>query len=345
LVRILLFSVFAIPSGADSYGKIRIFVENNYEIPDDCFVPDRKKIPAYATIRNMIGGVLADSLENAFGRHGRKLAEETEGKTFVASDGKVSRGSSDHSDDKEAVRCPGAFVTDGRIIIARREIGAKTNEIPAARESVMKLGSENKIFASDATHCREKTPEIAKETGNEAIVRAKGNQKTLPHDRIKTAEIMTASDSYAESAEKTRNRTEIGKTEAYEDMILTDSEKRNHISPIVKIGRKREIFDTKRKQRKKTDGISYHIPTTLPGADEFRKGIGGHRGMENPDRYVGDAGMNEDGPRIGDNPHIFSKLGSFAPSIMRTNNVRNIARELFRNRTDIANIFNYRGAI
>ncbi len=100
-------------------------------------------------------------------------------------------------------------------------------------------------------HCQEKTLKTAKETGNDVIVQVKGNQKTLLNDCIKTTETVTVSDSYKGPAEKTRNRTESRKTEVYEDMIITGSEKRNDVSVIVKIERKREIFDTKRTMEKK----------------------------------------------------------------------------------------------
>ncbi len=92
-------------------------------------------------------------------------------------------------------------------------------------------------------------------------------------------------------------------------------------------------------QWKKNDEISYYISTTVLTAEKFCKGIRGHRGTENPGHCVRDVCMNEDGSRIRDNPHIFSRLRSFALNIMRANNVQNIAQELFRNCMDIANIF------
>jgi predicted transposase YbfD/YdcC len=293
LVHILLFSVFAVLSGADSYRKIHIFTETHYEFLNDCFGLNWKKIPAHTAVRNIIRGVSAASPENAFEKYSQKLAEGTEG-TFIAFDGKVLRGSFDHFKDKKAAQCLSAFMTDSRIIIAHREIEAKTNEIPAAQELIMKLGLKNKIFTFDAMHCREKTLKTAKESGNEAIVQVKGNQKTLLNDCIKTSETMTASDSYEEPAEKTRNRTESRKTEVYEDMIVTDSEKRGCISAIVKAERKREIFDTKTGQWKKTDEISYYVSTAVLSANEFCKGIRGHRGIENSDHCVRDVSMNED---------------------------------------------------
>jgi len=134
LVHILLFSIFAVLSGADSYRKIHSFTETRYEVLNDIFDLNWKKIPAYTTVRNIICGVSADSLENAFGKHSIHISENTEKISFIAFDGKVLRGSFGHFNDKKAVQCLSAFMTDSRVIIAHREIEAKTNEIPAAQE-------------------------------------------------------------------------------------------------------------------------------------------------------------------------------------------------------------------
>jgi predicted transposase YbfD/YdcC len=343
LVHILIFSVFAVLSGADSYRKIHSFTDSRYELLNDIFGLNWKRMPAYTTVRNIIRGVSAESLENAFGEHSLQLAEDTDEISFAAFDGKVLRGSFDRFKDRKAVQCLSAFMTDSKIIIAHREIEEKTNEIPAAQELIAKLNLKGKIFTFDAMHCQEKTPEAAKESGNDAAVRVKANQKTLLNDCVKTAGTMPASDSYKELTDKTRNRTESRKAEVYEDIILSDSEKWKNVRAVVKIEREREIFDAKTKEWKTSDEISYYISTTILSAEEFCRGIRGHWEIENSDHYVRDVSMNEDSSRIRDNPHIFSRLRSFALNIMRANKVKNIARELFRNCMNIGNIFSYKG--
>lgn len=345
LVHVLVFSIFAVLSGANSYRSIHTFIDVHYELLNDNFNLNWKKIPAYTTVRNIIKGVSTDSLENAFGEHSLQLTEETEKISFIAFDGKVLRGSFDHLNDKKAAQCLSAFMTDNKIIIAHKEIEEKTNEIPAAQELIMKLGLENKIFTFDAMHCQEKTLKAAKESGNDAIIQVKANQKTLLNDCEKTAETKQAFDSYKEPPDKVRNRIESRKVEVYDDIILTDSEKWKNVRSIVKIEREREVFDTKTKQWKTTDEISYYISTTILSAEKFCKGIRGHWGIENSDHHVRDVSMKEDSSRIRDNPHIFSKFRSFALNIMRANNVKNVAQELFRNCMNITNIFNYKGVM
>ncbi len=343
LVHILFFSVSAILSGANSYRKIHTFIDVHYEPLNNFFGLGWKRIPAYTTVRNIIKGVSTASLENAFRKHSSKLMEETGNLSFISFDGKVLRGSFDHFNDQKAVQCLSAFLTDSKIIIAHREIDVKSNEIPAAKELIIQLGLENKIFTFDAMHCQEKTLKAAKKSGNDAIVQVKKNQKTLLNDCIKTSETVQASDSYKEPAEKSRNRIESRKVDVYEDMIITDTDKWNDVRAIVKVEREREVFDTKTKQWNTTGEVSYYVSTTVLNANEFCKGIRGHWGIENSNHYVRDVSMNEDHSQIRNNPHIFAKLRSFALNIMRANKVVNVAQELFRNCMNIKNLYNYKG--
>ena len=124
-------------------------------------------------------------------------------------------------------------------------------------------------------------------------------------------------------------------------MIISDACKWQEIMAIVKVERQREVFDTKKKQWNITDEISYYVSTTSLSAEVFCKGIREHWGIENSDHHVRDVSMNEDHSRIRKNPHIFSKLRSFALNIMRANKVGNIAQELFKNCMNIANLYNY----
>jgi predicted transposase YbfD/YdcC len=109
------------------------------------------------------------------------------------------------------------------------------------------------------------------------------------------------------------------------------------------VERKREIFDTKKKQWKNTDETVYYISTILLSAEEFCKAVRNHRGIENGNHHVRDVSMNEDKSRIRNNPGIFARLKSFALNILRVNKVKNIADELYYNCICIGNIFSYYG--
>ncbi len=63
LGNILLFSMFAILSGATSYRKIHSFIKLRYPILQKRFQLNWKKVPAYSAIRKIIQGVSASELE------------------------------------------------------------------------------------------------------------------------------------------------------------------------------------------------------------------------------------------------------------------------------------------
>ena len=157
---ILLFSIFAVMSGAESYRKIHAFIKEHYSTLDEFFELNWKKKPAYTTIRNIIQGVSSVELENCFREHAEQLSGTIDGKRFIAFDGKVLRGSFDHFNDQKAVQILSAFLTGNNLILAHEEIEAKTNEIPSAQEMIGKLGLSNCIFTYDAVNCQKKTLEV-----------------------------------------------------------------------------------------------------------------------------------------------------------------------------------------
>jgi hypothetical protein len=157
LGHILLFSVFAILSGAKSYREIHAFIKERYRNTlKDKFKLSWKRLPAYTTIRNIIQGVSSESLEECFREYGSELAGSAGGKRFMSFDGKVLRGSFDNFQDRKAIQILSVFLSDDDIILAHEEIPDKTNEIPTAQELIVNLGMENCVFTFDALHCQKK---------------------------------------------------------------------------------------------------------------------------------------------------------------------------------------------
>jgi len=345
LGHILLFTIFAILSGATSYRKVHVFIEAHYEVLDEIFDLDCKRLPAYTTIRAIIQGTSPAEIEEGFRQYSDFLANSDGEKRFVALDGKVLRGSFDHFQDQKAVQILSAFLTDSHIILAHEEIAEKTNEIPTAQELIRRTGLSGCIFTFDAIHCQEKTLEAAKETHNDVAVQVKGNQKTLFNDCKTTAETTPPNDVYQESVTKARNRIESRKVEVFTNVIISDEKKWRLVGAIVKVERRRQVFDTRTKGWKQGDETSLYIATTVLSAEVFCQAIRNHWGIENRDHHVRDVTMDEDRSRIRTNPHIFAKLRSFALNILRANNVENVSLELFNNCMNLNNILNYVGVM
>lgn len=156
--HILLFSIFAMLCGADSYRKIASFIEYKYPLLNRKFNLNWKKIPAYTTIRNIIKSVSSEELEKTFREYNLELLDK--GKKLenrvIAFDGKVLRGSFDNFKDKGALQVLSAFLTEEKIILAHKDIPDKTSEIAAVIELMDELKIKNYTFTADALHCQKK---------------------------------------------------------------------------------------------------------------------------------------------------------------------------------------------
>jgi hypothetical protein len=156
LGHILLFTILAILSGADSYRKVQRFIVAHYDRLNEKFDLNWKRMPAHTTIREIIQGTSGPELEDSFRQYSQEMADSDEDKQFIGLDGKVLRGSFDHFKDHKAVQILSAFLSDSHIILAHEEIAAKTNEIPTAQRLMEELGLSGYIFTLDALHCQKK---------------------------------------------------------------------------------------------------------------------------------------------------------------------------------------------
>ena len=154
LGHILLFTILAVLSGADSYRKVQKFIVTHYDRLKDIFDLKWKRMPAYTTIRDIIQGTSGTELEQSFRQYSQVLAESDAEKRFIGCDGKVLRGSFDHFKDQPAIQILSAFVSDSQMILAHEQIATKTNEIPTAPALMEALGLSGYIFTFDALHCQ-----------------------------------------------------------------------------------------------------------------------------------------------------------------------------------------------
>ncbi len=156
LGHILLFSIFAILSGADSYRKLHTFIVGRYSVLNETFQLDWKRLPAYTTIRNIIQGVSSSELEEQFRAYSATLSGDPSQQRAIAFDGKVLRGSFDRFQDQNAIQILSAFLVGNDMILAHEDIANKTNEIPTAQALIKDLGLSHCLFTFDAMHCQKK---------------------------------------------------------------------------------------------------------------------------------------------------------------------------------------------
>lgn len=166
LAYVLLFSILAIVTGANSYRGIHTFMETHRTRLNTAFGLSWKRAPAYTAIRYILRGLAAEAIEQAFRRHAELLQtvnnaaqgpDTKPAKTkrhVIAIDGKALRHSFDNFNDRKAAQLLSAFSTGSALILAHVEIDAKSNEIPAAQKLLSELNLDGRVVTLDAMHCQ-----------------------------------------------------------------------------------------------------------------------------------------------------------------------------------------------
>jgi hypothetical protein len=158
LPHVLLFSILAIVSGANSYRGIRTFIKVHRRKLNKAFKISWKRPPAHTAIRYILQGLSAEEVEKAFREHATNLNLAVAGSSVrvVAFDGKTLKGSFDNFNDAKAKQVLSAFAVDTALVLAHIEIDEKSNEIPAVQKLLEELDVAGHIVTCDAMHCQKK---------------------------------------------------------------------------------------------------------------------------------------------------------------------------------------------
>ena len=174
-------------------------------------------------------------------------------------------------------------------------------------------------------------------------MQVKGNQEQLYRDCEHNINSRKVFDKYTEPLVKAKGRIEQRTTEVFEDNLsICDKAFKSCISQIIKVSRRREVFNTKTKKYKNTSEISLYISTIPLKAKDYACIIRGHCSIENSNHHIKDERLCEDKSRIREKPENMAIVRSFALNLMRDNGAKNISLELFRNLADFDNIKKYR---
>src|SRR4029077_6997077 len=103
LPHVLLFSILAIVSGANSYRGIRTFIKVHRQKLNKAFKIGWRRPPPHTPIRTILQGLKAADVEQAFREHAAalNLAAGAGGVRVVAFDGKALKGSFDSFNDAQ----------------------------------------------------------------------------------------------------------------------------------------------------------------------------------------------------------------------------------------------------
>ena len=136
LPHMILFSILAIASGADSYRKMGIFIKENFEILQKHFGTKWKRAPSYNSIRHAISKLDQKEIEKIFRKYSKEIAKlEKENLNVVSLDGKALRRSFDNVADKKFKQILSVFSVKNNIILAHEKIGISKENISKRNRS------------------------------------------------------------------------------------------------------------------------------------------------------------------------------------------------------------------
>jgi hypothetical protein len=158
LPHVLLFSIFAMVSGANSYRGVRTYVKVHRKELNKAFKVKWKRPPAHTAIRYILQGLSATDVEKVFREHAANLNLAPAGAKarVIAFDGKTLKSSFDNFNDIKARQVLSAFAVDTALVLAHIEIDEKSNEIPAVQKLLEELDLAGHIVTCDAMHCQKK---------------------------------------------------------------------------------------------------------------------------------------------------------------------------------------------
>ena len=158
LHHVLLFSIFAVVTGGNSFRSITTFIEIHRARLNAAFGLRWKRAPAHTAIRYILQGLDPQAVEQVFRLHAAALAGKTAdpARRSIALDGKTLRRSFDNFRDRKAAQLLHAFDTGAGLILAHIDIEEKSNEIPAAQRLLDELDIAHCVVTLDALHCQKK---------------------------------------------------------------------------------------------------------------------------------------------------------------------------------------------
>ena len=155
LPHLVLFAIFAVLSGANSYRTIHTFIETHLKVLKKAFGLTWKRAPCVAEVWFALSKLDAVNVERVFRDHAALLVGDGAG-VCIGMDGKTLRGSFDGMLDERARQILNAFAVGEKLILAHIDIDDKSNEIPAAQKLFEDLNLKDRLVTLDALHCQKK---------------------------------------------------------------------------------------------------------------------------------------------------------------------------------------------
>jgi predicted transposase YbfD/YdcC len=286
---IIILSVLAVLSGAESYDSITLFGKENLAFLKQ-FLELKNGIPSHDTINRVFQILNPRIFERCFISWAQRLKDDKIIERVIAIDGKTSRGSKDNFHHKSPLHSVDAWSVENGICLSQMECGAKTNEITTIPKILNLLDIQGSIITIDAMGTQTAIAQQIVEKGGDYILAVKGNQGALEEEVRSTCRNNRPLFDTCQ-VEKGHGRIETRRCQVFEKGLIVDPENRwEKLTSIIKITATREYAG-------KTEIKERFYISSLNSDNTFNKYIRDHWGVENSLHWTLDMIFREDEQR------------------------------------------------
>jgi predicted transposase YbfD/YdcC len=287
LLDIIILSILAVLSGAESYDDIELYGKENSAFLKQ-FLSLKKGIPSHDTINRVFQSLNPDKFEQCFIAWVEDLKETGRMERVIAIDGKTARGSKDSFHHKSPLHSVNAWSVENGLCLGQIQCNEKTNEITTIPILLDLLQIKDSVITIDAIGTQTKIAEKIIENGADYILSVKGNQKELQEDvNMTCASKKSVSDS--STVEKGHGRIETRRCEVFNSGYV-DSKKWLGAKSVIKITSTREFAD-------KLENEERFYISSLGADNDFNAMIRSHWYVENNLHWTLDMVFHEDQQR------------------------------------------------
>ncbi len=238
----------------------------------------------------------------------------------LAIDGKTIRGASRQQEDGVSIITLAAIEHGTFLVVGQLRVDEGTNEIPALRDLVVRIGTRGRVITADAMHVQHQTAAALVDAGGHYVLTAiKGNQKGM-QEQLRRFGGWSNGKTYEEDAGQRNGRT------CQRRCTVADISDRgwNSFCPLYgrhqafRIERDREEVKTGKTSHETALGLTSLGPGQA-GPREIAGHVRSHWGIENRLHYVRDVTYDEDRCRAhaGHVPQNLAAISNIAISLIR----------------------------
>lgn len=289
LIDIIILSILAVLSGAESYDAIELYGRTHIDFLKQ-FLQLKNGIPSHDTINRVFQTLNSRAFELCFISWVQGLVKIKTEKGVIAIDGKTARGSKDSFHNKSPLHSVHAWSVEHGICLGQMQCSEKSNEITAIPKLLEWIDIEDKIITIDAMGTQTKIADKIIEQGGDYILAVKGNQGSL-EEEVKTLCSKSVAVSDVCEVEKGHGRIETRRCEVFATNLMVDKTGRwKQLTSVIKITATREM-------KNKIEMHERFYISSLATDNDFNRFIRSHWSVENNLHWVLDCIFHEDHQR------------------------------------------------